>query len=61
MASPRRPPFLIGDTLTAFIIHDMAKYLAKWWGVRQALTTDDLDDYLDRVLELDDALTDHHR
>jgi len=61
MASTQAAPFLIGDTLRAFIIHDIGLYLAKWWGVRQALTTDDLDDYLDRLQELDDALTDHHR
>lgn len=61
MASTQAAPFLIGDTLRAFIIHDTAKYLSRWWGVRQALTTDDLDDYIERILELDDAFTHHTR
>lgn len=61
MASTQAAPFLIGDTLRAFIIHDIAKYLSRWWGVRQSLPAHDLDDYIDQLLELDDALTDHHR
>jgi hypothetical protein len=45
--------------MKAFVILSLPRYLSRWWG-GPAVDAEQLDDYIDAILELDDDLSKHH-